>query len=57
MRDQVGALVLAAGKGTRMKTGAPKVLARLLDRPLLWYGLEALGAVCREQVQIGRAHV
>ena len=56
MRDQVGALVLAAGKGTRMKTGAPKVLARLLDRPLLWYGLEALGAVCREQVLVVVGH-
>jgi bifunctional UDP-N-acetylglucosamine pyrophosphorylase/glucosamine-1-phosphate N-acetyltransferase len=56
MQDQVGALVLAAGKGTRMKTGAPKVLVRLLDRPLLWYGLEALRAVCREQVLVVVGH-
>ena len=32
------------------------MLARLLDRPLLWYGLEALGAVCREQVLVVVGH-
>jgi bifunctional UDP-N-acetylglucosamine pyrophosphorylase / glucosamine-1-phosphate N-acetyltransferase len=36
------AIVLAAGKGTRMKSGQPKVLHDLCGRPMLWYVLEAL---------------
>ncbi|MDR1049406.1 MAG: NTP transferase domain-containing protein, partial [Synergistaceae bacterium] len=36
----VGVLVLAAGKGTRMKSGLPKVLHPILDRPMLGYLLE-----------------
>ncbi|GAB1400221.1 bifunctional UDP-N-acetylglucosamine diphosphorylase/glucosamine-1-phosphate N-acetyltransferase GlmU [Aminivibrio sp.] len=37
-----GALVLAAGKGTRMKSDHPKVLLPILDQPLLYYVLSAL---------------
>ncbi len=36
------AIVLAAGKGTRMKSGQPKVLHDLCGRPMLWYVLQAL---------------
>jgi bifunctional UDP-N-acetylglucosamine pyrophosphorylase/glucosamine-1-phosphate N-acetyltransferase len=36
------AIVLAAGKGTRMKSARPKVLHELCGRPMLWWGLEAL---------------
>ncbi|MCD6292737.1 MAG: bifunctional UDP-N-acetylglucosamine diphosphorylase/glucosamine-1-phosphate N-acetyltransferase GlmU, partial [Deltaproteobacteria bacterium] len=36
------AIVLAAGRGTRMKSVLPKVLHRLLDEPLLSYPLRAL---------------
>lgn len=36
------AIVLAAGKGTRMKTATPKVLHELCGRPMLWYVLRAL---------------
>ncbi len=43
MNDTV-AVVLAAGKGTRMKSRTPKVLHPLLGRPLLHYPLEA----CRD---------
>ncbi|MDT8284557.1 MAG: bifunctional UDP-N-acetylglucosamine diphosphorylase/glucosamine-1-phosphate N-acetyltransferase GlmU [Thermovirgaceae bacterium] len=32
-----GVLILAAGKGTRMKSETPKVLLPLLDEPLLYY--------------------
>jgi bifunctional UDP-N-acetylglucosamine pyrophosphorylase/glucosamine-1-phosphate N-acetyltransferase len=46
----MGALVLAAGKGTRMKSEAPKVLAGLLGLPMLWYVRRALTALCGERV-------
>ena len=36
------AIVLAAGKGTRMKSGIPKVLHELCGRPMLWYVLRSL---------------
>ena len=40
----VRAIVLAAGKGTRMKSALPKVLHEICGRPLLWYTLRALKA-------------
>ena len=36
------AVVLAAGKGTRMKSARPKVLHELCGRPMLWHVLRAL---------------
>lgn len=36
------AIVLAAGKGTRMKSATPKVLHELCGRPMLWYTLASL---------------
>ncbi|MDP9023748.1 MAG: NTP transferase domain-containing protein, partial [Candidatus Eremiobacteraeota bacterium] len=36
------AIVLAAGKGTRMKSATPKVLHDLCGRPMLWYILASL---------------
>jgi bifunctional UDP-N-acetylglucosamine pyrophosphorylase/glucosamine-1-phosphate N-acetyltransferase len=41
-QDGIGALVLAAGKGKRMKSPIPKVLQPLLEEPLLNYPLAAL---------------
>ena len=38
------AIVLAAGKGTRMKSSRPKVLHELCGRSMLWWSLEALRA-------------
>lgn len=40
--DSMAALVLAAGKGTRMKSELPKVLLPLLEEPVLYYPLQAL---------------
>ncbi|WP_461833791.1 bifunctional UDP-N-acetylglucosamine diphosphorylase/glucosamine-1-phosphate N-acetyltransferase GlmU [Desulfothermus sp.] len=37
LKKKICALVLSAGKGTRMKSELPKVLHRLLDEPMLWY--------------------
>lgn len=36
------AIIMAAGKGTRMKSDLPKVLVRALDRPLVDYVLDAV---------------
>ncbi len=38
----VRAVVLAAGKGTRMKSATPKVLHEICGRPMLWFTLRAL---------------
>jgi bifunctional UDP-N-acetylglucosamine pyrophosphorylase / glucosamine-1-phosphate N-acetyltransferase len=40
----VRAIVLAAGKGTRMKSRIPKVLHAVSGRPMLWYTLRELRA-------------
>src|SRR5260221_507879 len=40
--ERVAAIVLAAGKGTRMKSDRPKVLHRLGGRPLIRYVLDAV---------------
>ncbi len=36
------AVILAAGKGTRMKSSLPKVLQKIFDKPLLGYVIDAL---------------
>src|SRR5579883_2599902 len=41
-KRRVRAIVLAAGKGTRMKSATPKVLHEICGRPMLWYVLRAL---------------
>jgi len=42
--EKTGALVLAAGKGTRMKSETPKVMLPVLEEPLLWYVLKNLAS-------------
>lgn len=39
---KLGAILLAAGKSTRMKTAIPKVLHRLAGKPMIEYALEAV---------------
>lgn len=41
MGDSIGIVILAAGKGTRMKVDVPKALAPALGRPLLDYVVNA----------------
>lgn len=42
MSGTLRAIVLAAGRGTRMKSSRPKVLHELCGKPMLWYVLRAL---------------
>jgi bifunctional UDP-N-acetylglucosamine pyrophosphorylase/glucosamine-1-phosphate N-acetyltransferase len=46
---EINAVILAAGKGTRMKTLKPKVLHPLLGRPMLQYSLDAVRGVTSEK--------
>lgn len=44
MNDRVGAVILAAGKGTRLKSELPKVLHEVCGRPMLAYVIDACRA-------------
>lgn len=46
------AIVLAAGKGTRMKSSRPKVLHELCGRPMLWYVLDAVRAAGASEIVV-----
>ena len=46
----ITALVLAAGKGTRMHSPRPKVLQTILNEPMLYYVYEALKPLFKEQI-------
>jgi bifunctional UDP-N-acetylglucosamine pyrophosphorylase/glucosamine-1-phosphate N-acetyltransferase/UDP-N-acetylglucosamine pyrophosphorylase len=55
LMNQPLAIVLAAGKGTRMESDLPKVLVSCLGRPLIEYVLDALraGGIQRTLVVVG----
>lgn len=40
--NKIKSVILAAGKGTRMKSDVPKVLHKIFDKPLLGYVLDAV---------------
>jgi bifunctional UDP-N-acetylglucosamine pyrophosphorylase/glucosamine-1-phosphate N-acetyltransferase len=44
MGKKINAVILAAGKGTRMKSETPKVLHKIFDKTLLGYVLDAVNA-------------
>ncbi|NNM93161.1 MAG: bifunctional UDP-N-acetylglucosamine diphosphorylase/glucosamine-1-phosphate N-acetyltransferase GlmU [Candidatus Eremiobacteraeota bacterium] len=48
----VRAILLAAGKGTRMKSARPKVLHELCGRSMLWYALAALRDAGIEEIVV-----
>ncbi len=41
--DSLAAIILAGGKGTRMKSRKPKVLHPVLDEPMIFHSLRAVG--------------
>ena len=43
-RPRIAAVILAAGKGTRLKSELPKVLHGVCDRPMLAYVFDACRA-------------
>ena len=45
MTDPVAAVVLAAGKGTRMKSDLPKVLHPVAHRPMIGWVLDAVAGL------------
>lgn len=47
---KITALILAAGKGTRMHSAKAKVLQTLLGEPMLHYVYEALGPIVKENI-------
>lgn len=48
--SHIGALILAAGKGTRMHSTKPKVLQTLLGEPMLRYVVDALRPIMGEAI-------
>jgi len=49
-------MILAAGKGTRMKSALPKVLHPLAGRPMLYYPIQALFDAGAERVVVVVGH-
>ncbi len=49
MKSSIHSLILAAGKGTRMKSELPKVVHPIIDQPMVQYVIDALKDVGIEQ--------
>ena len=45
-------IILAAGKGTRMKSELPKVLHEIMTKPLLGYVIDSVKDICEENIVI-----
>ncbi len=56
MQEGLAAVILAAGKGTRMKSALPKVLHPLCGQPLLQFPLQAARQAGFEQIQVVVGH-
>src|SRR5437870_11043941 len=52
----LSAVVLAAGEGTRMRSGTPKVLHELCGRPMVLHVVDALAELPLERVVIVVGH-
>jgi len=48
--NSVAVIILAAGRGKRMKSDKAKVLHHLMGRPMIMYVLDAAVSVCRDRV-------
>ena len=52
MSKTIDAVILAAGKGTRMKSDLPKVLHKIAGRPLLDHVLDTSAAAGIDQIPL-----
>jgi bifunctional UDP-N-acetylglucosamine pyrophosphorylase/glucosamine-1-phosphate N-acetyltransferase len=52
----LAAVVLAAGKGERLKSGTAKVLHRVCGRPLLWHTLQVVRAAKPQRIVVVVGH-
>ena len=50
---KISGVILAAGKGTRMKSSLPKVLQPVLGKPMISYAQSALTNVDNKYVILG----
>ena len=50
---KISGVILAAGKGTRMKSELPKVLHSVLGKPMIKYGQEAIDHLDEKYVVVG----
>jgi bifunctional UDP-N-acetylglucosamine pyrophosphorylase/glucosamine-1-phosphate N-acetyltransferase len=55
-KDNITAIILAAGQGTRMKSERAKVLHEILGRPMIAYLLDTLKAVGLEDIVVVVGH-
>ena len=56
MNDGLAAVILAAGKGTRMRSALPKVLHPICGQPMLYYPLEAARLAGFKQLKVVVGH-
>lgn len=56
MDKNIKAVILAAGKGTRMKSNTPKVLHKIFEKPLLGYVLDNVKNIVNESFVIVGHH-
>ncbi|MFA4902335.1 MAG: bifunctional UDP-N-acetylglucosamine diphosphorylase/glucosamine-1-phosphate N-acetyltransferase GlmU [Desulfobaccales bacterium] len=56
IKDNITAVILAAGQGTRMKSNKPKVLHEILGRPMLAYLIDTLKSVGVEDIVLVVGH-
>ena len=48
MKKEIKAIVLGAGKGTRMKSNLPKVLHEIFSKPLIGWVLDSINGLSKE---------
>lgn len=57
LKHKISVVVLAAGEGTRMKSGTPKVLHLLCGRPMVDYVLDAAAGVEPQAIVVVIGHM
>ena len=55
-RRSLAAVVLAAGRGERLRSATPKVLHPVAGRPILWHALQLVGAIRPAKIVVVIGH-